>query len=163
MQRMKTVVTILVCLASFSFCADSKKLQVPVNNEEVESSSISRIEKEVFEDVNTYRESIGLPALKWMNAIKGQAEQHSDNMAKRKTGFGHEGFEERVNKLRKSITITGAAENVAYGKLSADAVTKGWLNSPGHKKNIEGNYTYTAVGISVDRQGYLFFTQIFIR
>ena len=57
----------------------------------------------------------------------------------------------------------GAAENLAYGELSAEAVVKGWINSPGHKKNIEGNYTLTGIGTYQDAKGVIYFTQLFMR
>jgi len=39
----------------------------------------------------------------------------------------------------------------------------GWLNSPGHKKNIEGNFTLTGIGYARDHKGNIYFTQIFSR
>jgi len=38
-----------------------------------------------------------------------------------------------------------------------------WLNSSGHKKNIEGNYSHTGVGIAKNQYGTLYFTQIFVK
>ncbi len=35
-------------------------------------------------------------------------------MAKGKVAFSHDGFEARINKLKKKYSICGAAENVAY-------------------------------------------------
>lgn len=85
-------------------------------------------------------------------------------MATGKTAFSHDGFEQRIAAIKNTTGwITASAENVAYGKLSAKEVVKGWLNSPGHKKNIEGNYQYTGIGIYQDRKGITYFTQIFFR
>jgi len=151
-------------MALFSFSSDSRKPQVPVYSTSDSPVPVSRLEKDVFRLINEHRESIGLPPLEWVNSASVEASRHSNNMALRKTGFGHEGFEDRVSRLRGSIgNITAAAENVAYGKLTAEEVTEGWLHSPGHKKNIEGNYTMTGIGISTDSRGVLFFTQIFLR
>jgi uncharacterized protein YkwD len=55
------------------------------------------------------------------------------------------------------------AENVAFGSSTAKEVVDGWLNSPGHKKNIEGNYKLTGIGVARDQQAKLYFTQIFAR
>ncbi len=38
-----------------------------------------------------------------------------------------------------------------------------WLTSPGHKRNIVGNYNITGIGIARDKQGKLYYTQIFLR
>ncbi|MFL9484118.1 CAP domain-containing protein [Chitinophagaceae bacterium LWZ2-11] len=148
----------------FSFCADTKKSQIPVATEVYSDAYISRVEKDVFNLINKHRQSIGLQPLKWMSGITDQAEIHSSDMALRKTGFGHEGFETRYAKLQKAIgNVHAGAENVAYGTLTAEQVTKGWLGSPGHKKNIEGDYNLTGIGVAVDKQGLLFFTQIFLK
>lgn len=114
--------------------------------------------------VNEHRRSIGLSSLETNAEANRQAYQHSKNMAERKTGFGHEGFDQRMQVIKQKVGwITASAENVAYGQLSAKEVVKGWLNSPGHKKNMEGNYRFTGVGVYKDRKGIIFFTQIFYR
>jgi uncharacterized protein YkwD len=59
--------------------------------------------------------------------------------------------------------MSASAENVAYGQLSAQAVVKGWINSAPHRKNMEGNYTLTGIGLYKDRKGVIYFTQIFLR
>jgi uncharacterized protein YkwD len=83
-------------------------------------------------------------------------------MAIRKTSFGHDGFEGRVKKIAQKLGgLKASAENVAYGHLSAKEVVNNWLKSPGHKKNIEGKYTMTGIGVVKANDGTLFFTQIF--
>jgi uncharacterized protein YkwD len=47
--------------------------------------------------------------------------------------------------------------------MSAREVVDGWLKSPGHKRNIEGDFTLTGIGIASDKQGNIYFTQIFSR
>jgi len=109
---------------------------------------------------------MGLGSLQMLNAASTQAYQHSKDMATGKTGFGHNGFEQRVQAIKKTMGVSimsASAENVAYGELSAREVVNGWLNSSGHKRNIEGNYNLTGIGVAKDRSGTLFFTQIFLR
>ncbi|RFM28317.1 CAP domain-containing protein [Deminuibacter soli] len=114
--------------------------------------------------MNQHRREIGKPELKMIDPASTAAEKHSANMAARRTGFGHEGFEDRVGNVGKQIGgISGAAENVAYGELTAQEVVNGWLHSPGHKKNIEGNYNLTGIGVAKDKNGTIFYTQIFLR
>jgi uncharacterized protein YkwD len=118
----------------------------------------------IFRYVNEHRQSLGLSPLKINEEANRQAYIHSKNMATGKTPFSHDGFEQRMASVQKTTGwIMASAENVAYGKLSAREVVKGWLNSPGHKKNIEGNYLYTGIGIFQDRKGITYFTQIFFR
>ncbi len=114
--------------------------------------------------VNEHRRSKGLSSLQLLAVASKQAYIHSKDMANRETGFGHEGFDQRMQTIKQNIGwITASAENVAYGQLSAKEVVKGWLNSPGHKKNIEGNYSFTGIGVYTDRDGIIFFTQIFFK
>lgn len=126
----------------------------------------ANIEADILTLINDHRRSRGLGALQMNSIASGQAEQHSRNMATGRTPFSHDGFEQRVNNIKKEMGITylaAVAENVAEGQMSAREVVKGWLNSPGHKKNIEGNYNQTGIGVSRSRSGDLYFTQIFLR
>lgn len=126
--------------------------------------SLIGMEKNILYYINLHRRSIGLTDLIMLEQASQKATEHSVEMAKRITGFGHEGFETRIKYIsQKTGAISAAAENVAYGQLSAREVVDGWLHSPGHKKNIEGNYTYTGIGLAKDRDGIIYFTQIFIR
>jgi uncharacterized protein YkwD len=59
--------------------------------------------------------------------------------------------------------ITVVAENVASGQMSAREVVDGWLNSPGHRRNIEGNFKLTGIGLARGSRGMIYFTQIFTR
>ena len=107
---------------------------------------------------------MGKEPLQMLDAASKQAYKHSYNMATGKTAFSHNGFDQRIYAIGQSIGRSSAsAENVAYGNLTARGVVDVWLNSPGHKKNIEGNYNLTGIGVSKDRQGILYFTQIFLR
>lgn len=122
------------------------------------------MEESILYYVNAYRRSHGLGSLQPIDAATQQAFIHSRNMATGRTAFGHDGFSTRVNNVRNAVGfVSAAAENVAYGNMSAKEVVDGWLHSPGHRKNIEGNYNQTGIGISEDRQGVLYFTQLFIR
>jgi uncharacterized protein YkwD len=127
--------------------------------------SLDGMENGILQQVNAYRRKIGKPALQMMDAASTQAEIHSRNMAQQKTAFGHDGFESRISNIRKqsSATINSAAENVAFGELTAQKVVDGWLHSPGHKKNIEGDYNFTGIGVARDKNGRIYYTQIFLR
>lgn len=124
------------------------------------------MEESILRYVNDHRRSKGLATLQMSNVASEQAYQHSKNMATGKTGFGHEGFEQRVQVIKQAMGVSymsASAENVAYGQLSADAVVKGWINSAPHRKNMEGNYTLTGIGLYKDRKGVIYFTEIFLR
>lgn len=55
----------------------------------------------------------------------------------------------------------GWGENIAWGYATAQSVVSGWLNSPGHKANIE-NPSFTSTGVGVASSGgRLYWTQSF--
>lgn len=125
---------------------------------------VTNMEGDILMYVNKHRRAIGLKDLTMLDAASAEAAKHSANMAARRVAFGHTGFEARVSAISRSLgTVSAAAENVADGKLTAQQVVQGWLHSPGHKKNIEGNYTLTGIGVATDAGGVIYFTQIFIK
>lgn len=119
---------------------------------------------EILKYVNQYRRSKHLRPLEANSFISSIALEHSRNMASGKTRFGHDGFKERIDRIKKHFKVLRvAAENVASGPMSAREVVDGWLHSPGHRKNIEGDFEYTGIGLVSRRDGMIYFTQIFSR
>lgn len=128
-------------------------------------NDLERIELSVHDQINQYRQLQGLPELEWNETIAAFCRLHSLDMAAGRVDFGHDGFQERIDDIGQSISFRGAAENVAYNNYTDPAAiaVDGWLNSPGHLANIEGNYDLTGVGVAVSKTGLYYFTQIFIR
>ena len=55
--------------------------------------------------------------------------------------------------------IRSFAENVAYNHGQADPVevcVNGWINSPGHRKNMLSNHNYCAIAVYVKYGKYYF-------
>jgi uncharacterized protein YkwD len=130
------------------------------------NSAISDMEKNVHNQINQHRTTIGLGTLTLDETISAKARQHSQNMADGKVGIGHDGFEARVNAIQQTIPLDSAGENVAFNSGFADPATNaviGWLNSPPHKANIEGGFNVTGIGIVQNSKGEYYFTQIFIQ
>jgi len=121
------------------------------------------LETEILRYVNEDRKDHGLVPLQ-MNALESSlALKHSQDMAGKKVKFGHDGFNTRARTIQKTLGSTTIGENVASGNMTAREVVDGWLNSPGHKKNIEGNFTLTGIGFARDKKGDIYFTEIFSR
>lgn len=56
----------------------------------------------------------------------------------------------------------GAGENIAEGFPDAQSVVNAWLNSPGHRANIENNsYVVTGVGVAQGSDGAIYWVQDF--
>lgn len=126
-------------------------------------STETQLQQSVLDEVNLYRKNKNLAPLQLISTISSEALRHSKNIADGRVAFGHDGFEGRTKRLMSQITGSNAiAENVAYGKFTAQEVVSRWIQSAGHRQNIEGKYTLTGIGIIRRNDGYLYFTQIFI-
>ena len=63
-----------------------------------------------------------------------------------------------------SLGFSGAAENIAYGQRSPEAVMKIWLKSPGHRSNIlNSSFTEIGCGMSISENGRLYWCVCFAR
>jgi uncharacterized protein YkwD len=122
------------------------------------------ISAKILRYVNDYRRSRGLPALQANSYISSIALGHSRDMLTGKSPFGHDGFRQRIDKIKGKLgPLHVAAENVASGPMGAREVVDGWLHSPGHRRNIEGDFRLTGIGLAEGANGMIYFTQIFIK
>ena len=166
------LITLLVGWSLKSEASSQKSLQGEdsiVNKTKLKNSysnrELTQIAKRTYQQVNQYRASLGLEPLKFNNAIAKQAKIHSRNMAQQSVEFSHRGFQKRVEAIAKTIPYRSAAENVAYNmghNNPVNTAVTGWIKSDGHRKNIEGDYNLTGVGVAVNPAGEYYFTQIFI-
>jgi uncharacterized protein YkwD len=65
------------------------------------------------------------------------------------------------------VDVLGAkrvSENIAYNYQTPESAMSAWLNSPGHKDNIEGDFTHLGISITVDETtGKKYYTNMFIK
>lgn len=124
------------------------------------------LEDEILDLVNRYRTTRGLPALALDPRIRREARRHSAAMASGSRPFGHGGFADRVAALRRVMSCTSSAENIASSqghRNPAPEVVRGWLASSGHRSSIEGHYDITGIGVARSATGKVYVTQIFVR
>ena len=122
------------------------------------------IGKDCLKLTNEFRSKNGLPPLEWDDSIWALAYIHSKNMGEGVVPFGHKGFNERVNKF--NFIYYKACENVymcqGYSQYSiAENAVKGWINSPGHKKNLLSDTTLCAIAVYKNNFGEFYLTQLF--
>jgi len=104
-----------------------------------------------------------LPPLEWDEALAKIGAVHSKDMGERRVPFGHDGFKERMKKYPLSTSAGG--ENVAMNKGMHDVArvaVDGWIDSPGHRKNLLGRWDRCGIGVyrnPVDN-GFFFYTVI---
>ena len=120
---------------------------VPGSDDSV--SSVSALERQVVALVNQERAAYGLPALTLSVTLSDGARLKSQDMRDNRY-FDHNSPTygtpfEMMQSL--GITYSAAAENIAMGYSTAEAVVTGWMNSAGHRANIlSDKYTYIGVG-----------------
>jgi uncharacterized protein YkwD len=112
---------------------------------------------EVIQLTNQHRATLGLSALASSPTLTASAVWKSGHMAGHNY-FSHDdaAFAPLTAPRAWSTRIlncdypsnAGFGENIASGYPTAQAVMTGWLNSPGHRANIE-NSSYQAIGVGV--------------
>ena len=124
---------------------------------------------QVVQLVNQHRASLGLAQLAVTTPLANAAIwksrhmayyrylQHADPAPPVARSVG-----ERLLACGYPSTSAGWGENIAYGYSTASAVMQGWLNSPGHRANIE-NPTFRAIGVgaATSSAGLVYWTQEF--
>jgi len=123
---------------------------------------VSTTTDEILQLVNVHRKSIGKSDLIRNSIADKIAEDHTNYMIVRGK-ISHDNFSARFVALQQQVNARAAGENVAYGYANGKTVMDGWLNSSGHKANIEGDYTHMGVAAIKDANGQYYFTQIFYR
>jgi uncharacterized protein YkwD len=113
--------------------------------------------------INAARSRAGCRPLQWDAAAAAAAQQHSDDMASRHY-FSHTSPEGRtvVDRLRAhGADFRALAENVAMGQQTPQEVVNGWMNSPGHRRNImDCTYTRSGIGFRDNRWTQVFYTPL---
>ncbi|MDG5491450.1 CAP domain-containing protein [Psychroserpens sp. SPM9] len=120
------------------------------------------IEIEILELINAHRITEGLNPLANHSIIKSVAFTHTDYMVE-VNNVSHDNFFQRRNSLIDNASATKVSENVAYAFSSAESVVNAWLNSEGHRENIEGDFTDFDISAEQNAEGKWYFTNIFIK
>ena len=135
--------------------------------------NIEEVEQKVHELINEERTKNGLNSLTLNPVLSNIARQHSQDMATRDY-FEHDSpegkdFEDRykennfnceikISESTTSTTYATGAENISFlegysGEIRiANAMVDGWMNSPGHRKNILTPY-FEKEGIGIAKSG----------
>lgn len=120
------------------------------------------IAREALDGTNKYRASKGLPPLRWNDGIARIAREHAESMASGAAPFSHDGFDARVRAF--PLAHRASAENLAYShgiSAVAQCAVDGWIKSPGHEKNLRGQYNVCGIGVGRSPQGAFYTTQLF--
>jgi uncharacterized protein YkwD len=120
-------------------------------------------EVETMKLINDYRVSIGLNALETINHISFKCQEHNNYMIANNV-VDHSDFTSRSNNIMSVLGAKKVGENVAYNYKTSEAAVRAWLDSPGHKENIEGDFTHFGLSVTTDaKTGKKYYTNIFVK
>ncbi|KZO00318.1 S-layer homology domain-containing protein [Bacillus badius] len=124
------------------------------------------ISQQILQLVNQERAKAGLGALRYADDVAKVARLKSEDMAKNNY-FDHTSptYGSPFKMMdRFGIHYTFAGENIAAGYSTAEAVMKGWMNSPGHRANIlSPDYAEMGIGIAKGGDYGIYYTQMFVK
>ncbi len=126
-------------------------------------STVLSYESEVIRLVNEIRVQNGLKELSYDWELSRVARYKSQDM-KDNNYFSHTSpvYGSPFQMMKSfGIRYSAAAENIAKGQRTPQAVVNSWMNSSGHRANIL-NSTYTKIGVGYVADGN-YWTQMFIR
>ncbi len=145
---------------------DKTRSQIAAAPQDGKAREFSELVESIHQKVNDFRAAEGLQPLRLNAIITAQATQHSVQMARQGSAISHAGFEDRLKKIGEKLPYRAGAENVAASigyENPARTAVEGWKTSPGHRKNMLGDFTLTGIGIAQSEQGKYFITQIFLK
>ncbi|KIA85884.1 CAP domain-containing protein [Flavobacterium sp. AED] len=133
------------------------------STQKVVNYTYSTSEIETMNLINAYRVSIGLNSLEKINHISYKSEEH-DNYMITNNVVNHDDFVARSENIIKVLGAKTVSENIAYNYSTPQAALNAWLASPGHKENIEGNFTHFGISIRENPvTGKKYYTNIFAK
>ena len=157
------LVLMLGCLLS---CSKQETTPIKLDQETetllISTTEHSNQEAALFELINNYRLSIDLNILEFDSVSHYYAKEHSNYMISKGT-TSHAKFGERAKQISARSGASFVAENVAKDYDTIDLAFEAWLESNGHRENIEGDYTHSAISVEENDEGDLYFTQLFFR
>lgn len=160
MKILKNSLWLCLILIITSCSSDTEEEDIAVIDE---SNSLTNFEIELLELVNEHRESQSLVPLAHDEIAYEAALFHTNYMIAQGK-ISHDNFSDRASDLAGKVSANSVAENVASRYNTAETVVDAWLNSlEGHRENIEGNFTHTAICARKDSNGDYFYTQLFYR
>ena len=166
---MKTNLLKAILLTAVIFTLNSCSSDAPeaspveVKSEVVVNYTYSASVLETMKLINDYRISVGLTELEKINFISAKSEGHDNYMISNNV-VNHDGFVDRSENIIKTLGAKTVGENIAYNYSTPQAAVNAWLNSPGHKENIVGNFTHFGISIRENPEtGKKYYTNIFAK
>lgn len=163
---MRTMLFIAILVAMNACSADSAEASLETTTPTetlVANYTYNDTEIETMRLINEYRLSIGLNSLERINHISYKCEEHNKYMIQNNV-VDHNDFVARSTNMTNVLGAKRVGENVAYNYKTPEAAVRAWLDSPGHKENIVGDYTHFGLSVTTDpATGKKYYTNIFVK
>lgn len=144
-------------------CSNDSSEDVTIDSSLVTNYASSTDEIELARIINQYRVSVGKNTLEVVNHISYKSQEHNLYMIENNV-VNHDYFESRANNIMQVLGAVRVGENIAYNYSTPNAALHAWLNSPGHKENLDGDYTHFGISISVNpANGKKYYTNMFMK
>ncbi|MFE7038221.1 CAP domain-containing protein [Streptomyces atratus] len=104
--------------------------------------------------VNSARSEVGCSPLTLNAKLTKAARKHSADMASHRnmSHTGSDGSDPGDRITHAGYDRSAYGENVAYGYTTPESVMAGWMNSPGHKRNIL-DCSFKEIGVGLAQPG----------
>jgi len=154
---MKKFLLILLALISLT-CASDEFSTPPVKY----SYGYSQAELNMLDLINIYRDSKNLNTLTEIEHISYKCHEHNIYMIENHV-VNHDFFSQRADNIIAVLDATRVGENIAYNYQTNYSALTAWLNSPGHKANLEGDYTNFGISITESANHRKYITLILVK
>ena len=162
-MRVKRIICCLaaICMVTFTACdelpTDTNFPSVPVIN----VSNIDNYAEEVVALANAERAKAGVPEVPVDSKLMELAAIRAEELA---TSFSHTRPNGEGDQYTGLPDYEWVMCNLAYGYTTPEAVVDGWMNSPGHKRNmIYSGHDCVGAGCYRASNGTLYWCIIFYR
>lgn len=118
--------------------------------------TLSEARTRILTDVNAARDRVGVKPLRANTDLNSVAQTWSKKQANADRMSHNPYYTSQI-----PAGWSAAGENVAYG-YSPSAVTRAWLDSPGHRANVlRTAFTHIGIGVACSDSGRPYYTQVF--
>lgn len=160
---LRTILPMAFLFTLISCSSNENEVSTAAKPELIQNYDYNSDELQLADLINEYRVSLGLNPLQLINHVSYKSEEHNAYMIARKV-VNHDLFTQRSENIMEVLSAVKVNENVAYNFVTSSSALNSWLNSPGHKANLEGNFTHFGISIRIDEStGKKYYTNIFIK
>ena len=161
--KMFRVLLSLAIVFTMVSCSSDSSDGTSTDKKVVTNEYYNETELKLITLINNYRQTIGLNTLEVINHISFKSEEHNIYMIEHNL-VNHDYFQERSDNLILVLGAERVGENIAYNYKTAENAFSAWMDSPGHRANIEGDYTHFGLAVTTDAQtGKKYYTNMFMK